>query len=135
MIIFNQLNRLKLVPTFEEFIRWLLRQPEEDDDQHWSQFHSHCSICQMRFDYILKIDSPTFEQDFNNLVSSFKNNIKTPRLEILSKSRDGSTNFNQTCIYLSQLSKPIFNQLYTRYKIDFEMFNYLPDSYASCIKS
>ncbi|KAF7993393.1 hypothetical protein HCN44_007896 [Aphidius gifuensis] len=131
--IFHIDRRLKIIPTFEEFIIWLLQQSEDDDDEYWNQYNSHCAVCQMTFDYILKIDSSIFKQDFNYILSNFKDNLKLNKLKLLSENK--STDFNRTCIYLSQLSKKIFNQLYARYKFDFEMFDYSSNLYLeNCIK-
>lgn len=89
--------------------------------------------CQTTFDYILKINSSTFKQDFNDILSNFKDNLKSNKLKLSSENK--LTDFNRTCIYLSQLSRKTFNQLYACYKIDFEMFDYFSNLYLkNCIK-
>lgn len=110
---------------------WLLEQPDEQDDPHWSKYQSHCSICQMSFDYILKIDNYT-TSDLDYILTKLGDQRRW-KLPKLGKSHDGITTYPKTCSYLSTLSIEMFNKLYERYKIDFEMFDYDYSIYKSCI--
>ncbi|KAK0076168.1 hypothetical protein PV325_012855 [Microctonus aethiopoides] len=130
--IFYNDRRLKLVPTFKEFIIWLLREPEEHDDPHWRQYHSHCSVCQMRLDYILKLDNYSIH-DVHYIFSLMGSNKKQWKLPKLARNNKGPTNFALTCFYLSKLSKNILSKLFERYKVDFEMFDYNYDVYKPCV--
>ncbi|XP_074100920.1 carbohydrate sulfotransferase 11 [Cotesia typhae] len=129
--IFYNDRRLKLIPTFREFVTWLLEQPDEQDDPHWSKYQSHCSICQMSFDYILKIDNYT-TSDLDYILTKLDDQRRW-KLPKLGKSHDGVTTYPKTCSYLSTLSIEMFNKLFERYKIDFEMFDYDYSIYKSCI--
>ncbi|XP_057328139.1 carbohydrate sulfotransferase 11-like [Microplitis mediator] len=130
--IFYNDRRLKLIPTFKEFITWLLEQPDEQDDPHWSKYQSHCSICQMPFDYIIKLDNYT-TSDVNYLFTKLGLNKNQWTLPRLGQSHDGMTTYARTCNYLSTLSIDMFYKLFERYKIDFEMFDYDYSTYKSCI--
>ncbi|XP_015115367.1 carbohydrate sulfotransferase 11 [Diachasma alloeum] len=121
--IFHNNRRLKLVPTFEEFVLWLLKQSDENDDEHWSPYHSHCSICQMHFDYVLKVDDELIHE-FHTILTKLNPKGKRWNLMKLGQTRGGSTNFKRTCNYLSTLTPDTIEKLYERYRIDFDMFDY-----------
>ncbi|XP_011310205.1 carbohydrate sulfotransferase 11 [Fopius arisanus] len=132
--IFHNNRRLKLVPTFQEFVSWLLTQSEENDDEHWSQYHSHCSICQMNFDYVLKVDDELIHE-FENIFTRLNPERREWKLVKLGGTRGGATNFQRTCDYLSTLTSDTLQRLYQRYKIDFDMFDYSPRVYEACKKT
>lgn len=125
------LYRLKVVPSFQEFLKWLLKQPPDHDDVHWAQYHTHCAICNVNYNFILKLDQYTLGE-VNYVLSKLKldkNKIYLPRLQ---RTRTGLTNFDVTCRYFRNLTKDIIMQLYERYKVDFEMYNYDLDKYLQC---
>ncbi|KOC70650.1 Carbohydrate sulfotransferase 13 [Habropoda laboriosa] len=129
--VFTRDKRLKIVPTFKEFIEWLL-QSSEEDDVHWARYYTHCALCNIRYNYVLKLDDYTYGQ-INYVFSKFrldKSKVYFPKLE---KTRGGHTNFDITCQYLANLTEDIILKLYERYKIDFEMYNYNLNQYAHCI--
>lgn len=98
-----------MVPSFREFLEWLLRQPPGHDDVHWDQYHTHCAVCNVRYNFILKL----------------------PRLQ---RTRAGITDFDVTCKYFSDLTTDMVLRLYKRYKIDFEMYNYKLEKYLHCAR-
>ncbi|XP_033231715.1 carbohydrate sulfotransferase 11-like [Belonocnema kinseyi] len=129
--IFYSDRRLKLVPTFEEFVTYLIQESPSKYDPHWNQYYNHCSLCEINYDFILKLENYTPEQlDYIfwklNLISGKK------YLPNLQKSRGGPTNFNRTCEYFKKLFPETVIQLYEKYKIDFEMFDYKIGNYLEC---
>ncbi|KAF7396603.1 hypothetical protein HZH66_007465 [Vespula vulgaris] len=101
--IFTRDKRLQIVPTFKEFIEWLLQESPEHDDVHWNQYYTHCAL--------------------------YKNNMDLPNLE---QSKGGCTDFKLTCKYFQNLTHNTILKLHERYKIDFEMYNYDLDKYLLC---
>lgn len=125
--------RLKMVPSFREFLEWLLKQHPNFDDDHWSRYYTHCAVCDTNYNFILKLDEYTFGE-VNYVLSKLKldkNKVYLPRLQ---HTRAGITNFDITCKYFHNLTTDMILQLYERYKIDFEMYNYKIDNYLSCAK-
>ena len=121
LIYISFLWRLKIIPTFKEFLEWLLQSSEED--VHWIQYYKHCAICNIRYNFVLKLDDYTYGQ-INYIFSKFgldKNKVYFPKLE---ETRGGYTNFDTTCKYFANLTQDIVLKLYEKYKIDFEMYNY-----------
>lgn len=123
--------RLKLVPTFEEFILWLLTLPPDMDDVHWSQYHSHCSVCQVRYDYVMRLEKSTSKQ-LDYIFSAMNLDRERIHLPRLQENRGGLTNFPRSCSYFKKLSRETIMKLYQRYQIDFEMFDYSIDNYLKC---
>lgn len=123
-------HRLKIIPSFREFLTWLLRQPPDHDDVHWAQYHTHCAICNVSYNFILKLDEYTLGE-VNYVLSKLKLGKKT-YLPVLQRTQAGLTNFDVTCRYFRNLTTSIVMQLYERYKIDFEMYDYNLDKYLQC---
>ncbi|KAL6424416.1 hypothetical protein ACFW04_009886 [Cataglyphis niger] len=131
--IFLANKRLKIVPSFREFLEWLLKQPPDYDDDHWAQYYTHCAVCDTSYNFILKLDEYTFGE-VNYVLSKLKldkSKIYLPRLQ---RSYAGITNFDVTCKYFHNLTIDIILRLYERYKVDFEMYNYKIDKYLPCAK-
>ncbi|XP_043284079.1 carbohydrate sulfotransferase 11-like isoform X1 [Venturia canescens] len=129
--IFDSHKRLKLVPSFKEFIVWLLNQPSEKEDDHWSQYHKQCSICNVNFDYILNLDNYTIN-DVTYIFKRLQLDEKRAYLPKIQSSRGGKSDFARTCEYFNELSRTLVIRLYERYKIDFEMFGYRHEDYVKC---
>nr|XP_012224992.1 PREDICTED: carbohydrate sulfotransferase 11-like isoform X2 [Linepithema humile] len=108
-------RKLKIVPSFREFLEWLLKQPPGHDDVHWTPYHTHCAVCDVSYNFILKLDEYTFG-DVNYILSKMKldkSKIYLPRLQ---RTRTGVTDFNTTCRYFYNLSTDMVLRLYERDK-------------------
>ncbi|XP_032663147.1 carbohydrate sulfotransferase 11-like [Odontomachus brunneus] len=126
-------KRLKVIPSFREFLEWLLRQPPEHDDVHWDRYYTHCAICDVNYNFILKLDNYTLGQ-INYILSKLKLDRNKIYLSTLQRTRNGLTDFNTSCKYFRNLTTDMVIRLYKRYKVDFDMFNYKPDKYLRCAK-
>lgn len=118
------------MPTFQEFINYLIHESSANYDHHWNQYYKHCSLCEINYNFILKLDnysSKEIEYIFSKL------NLKNDENLInLHATHGGLTDFQRTCKYLKKLSCETIFKLYEKYKIDFEMFNYKIDKYLQC---
>ncbi|XP_014228255.1 carbohydrate sulfotransferase 10-like [Trichogramma pretiosum] len=129
---FHDDRRLKLVPTFGEFVDWLLQQDPAKDDHHWNQYHRHCSLCSVRYDYVLKLDNQTREAlDYVYRRMNVRD-VAGVRLGRLESTRSGPTDFERTCAYFKNLTHRAVVSLYDRYRVDFDMFDYDFDRYFEC---
>ncbi|XP_076640286.1 carbohydrate sulfotransferase 11 [Colletes latitarsis] len=128
--VFTADKRLKVIPTFKEFSIWLLENSEKDD-VHWDRYYTHCAVCDIRYNYILKLDDYTYGQ-INYIFSKLGLNKNTVYLPKLEQTRGRYTNFKTTCKYLANLTQDMILKLYQRYKIDFEMYNYSIKPYIFC---
>ncbi|XP_054015006.1 carbohydrate sulfotransferase 11-like [Hylaeus anthracinus] len=127
--VFTAGKRLKIVPTFKEFTLWLLENSEED--VHWDRYYTHCGVCNMQYNYVLKLDDYTY-REINYIFSKFGLNETTIYLPKLEKTHGGHTDFDTTCKYLANLTQNMIFKLYEKYKIDFEMYNYNLNRYIFC---
>lgn len=118
------------MPTFQEFVNYLILESTTNYDHHWDQYYEHCSLCEINYNFILKLDdhSPK-EIDY---IFSRLNLKKNENFINLHETRGGSTNFYRTCEYFKTLSRETIINLYKKYKIDFEMFNYKIEKYLEC---
>jgi len=122
-----------MVPSFQEFLEWLLRQPPDRDDVHWAQYHTHCAVCNISYSFILKLEDYSIEE-INYVLSKLRLDRHEVYLPELHYSLNGVTDFNVTCKYFNNLTSDMVLKLYERYKMDFEMYNYQIDEYLPCAK-
>ncbi|XP_011866783.1 PREDICTED: carbohydrate sulfotransferase 11-like isoform X2 [Vollenhovia emeryi] len=127
-------RRLKVVPSFREFLEWLLKQPSDRNDVHWAPYHTHCAVCNVRYNFILKLDEYTFGE-VNYILSKLRLDKDKTYLPRLQRARTGATNSDITCKYFHDLTTDMVLRLYNRYKMDFEMYNYKLDKYLRCAKN
>lgn len=125
--------RLKLIPSFKEFVVWLLQQDSTKDDPHWNQYHRHCSLCSIQYDYVLKLDNYT-QNEIDYIFSRMGLKYNDYHLSVLEQTKQGATSFNETCDYFKNLSHEAVVSLYEKYRIDFDMFDYEFDKYFECIE-
>lgn len=122
--------RLKLVPTFKEFITWLLAEPASKDDVHWDSYYSHCSVCDISYDVIMKLENNSIkEADYIFSRMGLGKDSSLPELE---RTISGLTDYERTCGYFKSLTQDMILKLYRRYQIDFQMFDYEYESYLKC---
>lgn len=128
--VFTADKRLKIIPTFKEFLIWLLQNSDEDD-VHWDRYYTHCAVCDVRYNYVLKLDNYMYGE-ISYILSKFGLDKNTAYLQKLERTHGGYTDFDTTCKYFANLTQDIIFRLYQRYKIDFEMYNYNLDRYIFC---
>ncbi|EZA54638.1 Carbohydrate sulfotransferase [Ooceraea biroi] len=131
--IFFPNRRLKLVPSFREFLVWLLNQPPDTDDNHWGQYYTHCAVCNVSYSFVLKLDDYDIEE-VNYVLSKLRLNGDEVYLPKLHRTHNGVTDFNVTCKYFGSLTTDMVLRLHERYKMDFEMYNYKIDDYLHCAR-
>lgn len=131
--IFLPNRKLKTIPSFREFLEWLLDQPPDRDDVHWARYYNHCAVCNVNYSFVLKLDDYNIQQ-VNYVLSKLQLDRYEISLPELQRTRDGVTNFNVTCKYFGSLTNDIVLRLYERYRVDFEMYNYRVDEYLRCVR-
>jgi len=127
-------HKLSIVPTFQEFVDWLLVIPAKKYDVHWNRYSDHCSPCSIHYDIVIKMDDFSKEEEVSMMRKlGLKHlNVSLPHLQ---ESSGGSTDFHVTCKYFQQLIPEQVKALYTIYRTDFEMFLYSPQPYINCAES
>jgi len=76
-----------LVPTFQEFVRYILSVDPRIHDQHWRPIYLDCHPCRTKFDLILKVE--TMEKDMDVVFNILSLTSKHPKykevLDVLSR--------------------------------------------------
>lgn len=111
---------LRKEPSFVEFVWYLIETPLSHYDEHWKPIFLLCPPCHFKFDVIVKME--TFNRDTDFILE--QRNLKD--LVSLKKSHSSSSGSsdNSTKALFSQLSKPLVQALYEKYRLDFLMFEY-----------
>lgn len=130
----QQQHKLSIVPTFKEFVDWLLIIPPNKYDVHWNRYSDHCRPCSIDYDAIIKMDN--FSKDEEEKVMCEMGlghlNVTLPRLQ---QTSGGSTDFYITCQYFQQLIPEEVEALYEIYSLDFQIFQYSPQLYINCAQN
>jgi hypothetical protein len=127
-------HKLTIVPTFQEFIEWLLVIPADKYDVHWNRYTDHCSPCSIHYDSVIKMDNFS-KQDEVSLMHQMGLKHLNVSLPHLQQTSGGLTDIHVTCQYFRQLTPEQVKALYAIYHRDFEMFHYSPQPYINCAEN
>ncbi|XP_023320692.1 carbohydrate sulfotransferase 13 [Eurytemora carolleeae] len=113
-------------PRFNEFLEFIVNRDIRHDDEEWAPYFMGCSPCQIKYNFIGHFE--TLYWDIHLLAN------KTG----LSKEWDDPQDFFQSSTstevekeYYSLVDRDIIRKIYSRYRIDFDLFGYSPDEYIS----
>ncbi|KAF2367590.1 Sulfotransferase [Trinorchestia longiramus] len=121
----------KSMLTFKSFIEFVVRTVPASTaadiktfslfDRHWRPYYLNCAVCDIDYDYIVKME--TWDEDIKYILDKFgfKNDEYSHK-----NRRDSDT---VALEYIKALPKSLILQLYKLYSIDFEMFGYTIDAY------
>ena len=128
----------KDVPTFSEFLAYVIDTPISAYNEHWRPYHLTCTPCHINYSVVMKLES--LEDDAEILVLTTglpelrpnKSHITTITEEsrlrndvnYLVEGEKDSVKWNYTNYYFAQISKATLFKLYEHLRIDFEMFGY-----------
>lgn len=104
---------------FEEFILWILQ--KRVFDGHWSPIDSICHPCVLPYDFIGKMES--LVADSEQILKDLGSQEHFPA-HLTDKHKTSLTSKQLIQTHFSKLSKETIRQLYQRYKVDFEAFDY-----------
>ncbi|RZF40956.1 hypothetical protein LSTR_LSTR013211 [Laodelphax striatellus] len=127
----NQPEPAGIEPTFLEFVRYLISTDLLSyADDHWIPYYLFCTPCLLKYDLIAKVE--TFFRDQIYIIRALDvQNIIKPTWKHQTKDSHSSNKISK--IYFSQLTRLEIEQLYEKYKLDFELFDYTPDAYYSYV--
>jgi hypothetical protein len=130
----NHQRKLSIVPTFKEFVEWLLVIPPKKYDVHWNRYSDQCGPCSIHYDTIIKMDNFSNEEEMSVVCEMGLEhlNVSLPHLQ---QTSGGPTDFSVTCQYFQQLFPEQVKALYAIYSLDFETFHYSPQLYMNCAQN
>ncbi|XP_021929387.1 carbohydrate sulfotransferase 11-like isoform X2 [Zootermopsis nevadensis] len=130
----NHNQKLSIVPTFQEFVEWLLVIPPKKYDVHWNRYSDHCKPCAIHYDAIIKMENFSNEKEVS-VMHNMELELLNASLPHLQRTSGGPTDYNITCQYFQQLFSEQVSALYEIYSMDFEMFHYSPQLYINCAQN
>ncbi|XP_076028287.1 carbohydrate sulfotransferase 11-like [Oratosquilla oratoria] len=127
--IFRDHNDATLVnrtePTWREFVEYIISTPSSKFDEHWMPIYNLCSPCFIRYNLIAKMD--TFSEDTQYAINQMglEDQLKVEWIH-----KTGSHQTSEVAqAYFSKLTKTQVDQLFFKYRVDFELFGYEYDDY------
>ena len=112
------------LPTFWEFVQFLLHVSKNWLDEHWIPINIYCSVCNVDYKAIIHFEylkdeneflseyiKPGSSKDFQHLLQYYQFHHSVNDEDIMEK-------------YLAQLRRQDIEMLYQLYKFDFEAFGY-----------
>ncbi|XP_023323409.1 carbohydrate sulfotransferase 11 isoform X2 [Eurytemora carolleeae] len=114
------LHRIVELPTFWEFVQWIIHKNVHKFDEHWKPMYLYCSPCTHSYNYILKFESIEEEE---RILSRMWNTTKIQN-NWENRNDNGLKKMDITMSYFKLLDKNDILKLYEIYKYDFLMFDY-----------
>ncbi|XP_047487610.1 carbohydrate sulfotransferase 11-like [Penaeus chinensis] len=112
-------------PTWQEFVKYLINTPSSKFDEHWRPIYALCSPCVIKYNVIAKME--TFSEDTQFIINQLGLEDRL-HVEWIHKTSDTRTSDIATA-YFSQLTLAQIDQLFEKYRLDFELFGYDYDAY------
>ncbi|XP_047468309.1 carbohydrate sulfotransferase 10-like [Penaeus chinensis] len=114
---------LVVIPTFREFVEYLLVTPIGNYDPHWRPYWKHCAPCVVSFQAIGRAETQAQDIRFILEDSGLAREIDNTVLEQNAHHGRGSTH-DLLVSYYSTLDISTLEKLYRRYEVDYFIFGY-----------
>lgn len=118
-------------PSFVEFIHYVIETPVSEFDEHWRPMYLLCPPCHFNFDIIIKMDTFTRDSEYILRQKDLDGFIKLEKKHSSIKQKKSEENLDPKQFLFSQLSKKMLRDLYNKYRVDCEMFEYSIEDYIS----
>ena len=123
----NHGTRTSKLPTFWEFVQWIIRSNGSMANIHWIPIYHFCSICAFGYDYVVKHEHYHEENlEFMQETGLFKylstSSVLDKKVNVNRPDEMLSTDI--TKLYFEVLSNEEIQKLFQVYQNDFQLFNY-----------
>ena len=119
------------VPTFKEFVRYLIDVNFTEYDNHWMPYFVFCTPCHVHYSYIAKTETINDDSLYiKQVLQSLGMTISEQEEEEATMNRLNKAHELTEEDY-SNIPKSMIQSLYKKYEIDFLMFGYEMESYFS----
>ena len=92
---------------------------------HWMPYFFNCGYCDASYTVIGRLEDMEQDLQFIQQMAGFKFGKRNLKEEEKNENHDEKTN-SLTKMFIDQLDKKQFDQVYELFKVDFEMFGYDP---------
>ena len=110
------------LPTFQEFIQYIVQHPDTYDNLHWITYDKHCSPCLVEYDAIIKLE--TAQQDEEYVLSQSDMNQYLNLEYKHFKTNGNGTNDHLRADYFANITCHQLDQLEQAYHMDLQLFEY-----------
>ena len=130
----SEVFRYNKVPTFSEFVSYLLDTEVEDYNEHWLPYYLLCTPCHLNYTVIAKTED--IKEDSRYILGMLNQHgisQSSSQRETLAKiHQTGKKSSSSTSreFYMG-LNKEQVKSLYDKYEVDMEMFDYIIEPYLS----
>ena len=123
----NHGTRTSKLPTFWEFVQWIIRSNGSMANIHWIPIYHFCSICAFGYDYVVKHEQYHEENlEFMQETGLFKylstSSVLDKKVNVNRPDEMLSTDI--TKLYFEVLSNEEIQKLFQVYQNDFQLFDY-----------
>ncbi|XP_033209058.1 carbohydrate sulfotransferase 10-like [Belonocnema kinseyi] len=119
-------NDTRLEPLFVEFLEFIAK--EKYFDEHWVPYYETCMPCDIKYDYILKLESLNEEISFLLLETGLQDHIDF-RVEFNNITSREATTKSVTKKYYKDVPLSLLKKIYSVYETDFKLFSYSSEEY------
>ena len=120
----------KYVPTFAEFVRYIVEQAElgHEPDMHWAPVYSFCNPCQVNINTIAKVE--TMDEDTEYILQKIK--VSKYRIDMSKKNQasDGKSASDVANGFLKSIGSSLYAKILKLYIVDFDIFGYVPKAFS-----
>ncbi|KAL7646632.1 UNVERIFIED_CONTAM: hypothetical protein RMT77_001883 [Armadillidium vulgare] len=116
-------------PTFREFLQYITSRIIPDDE-HWIPYYIHCSLCRVKYDFVLRIEN--IEEDTNLLVKY--QNLNISNIGWRNPTSGGVSTDEVVCKYFHEIDSNLYKNLVKKYEPDFKLFNYSSEKFYHCVQ-
>lgn len=118
--LFYKNKTVRIAPSFQEFIHYLLLKKPGNMDIHWVPYWTQCNPCSIHYDAVVKLETVLDDQEYINQKTGMQEVIN---LETLHKTNGGSTKDHRK-EFFSEVPCEVLIELYKLYYADFILFGY-----------
>lgn len=112
-------------PSWREFIAYVIDTPISKFDKHWIPIWTLCSPCNMKYNVIAKMESFAVDTQFILEEGGLDDELQVEWKHHTGTGQSGDLQRD----YYGQLSESEMRKVYKKYKLDFELYGYDPQSY------
>jgi len=110
-------------PRFSEFVDYILGNDVRLDDEHWSPYYRDCTPCHINYTFVGHFE--TLYWDMHLLANMTGIAVWDDKSDYF----QSATHKGVSEEYFATVERGKIRRLYTRYKLDFELFSYSADNF------
>jgi len=110
-------------PKFSEFVDYVLGKDLRYDDEHWSPYYKECTPCNINYTFVGHFE--TLYWDMHLLANKTGIAVWDDKTDYFQSSTHRAVSEE----YFATVEREKIRKLYTRYKLDFELFGYSADDF------